>query len=574
MDMLDELREQMRNETEPERRERILALQPPEMRKHFAACGAEDDDPFAVPNETDPTGEGVQKLVPVDCRATSVLAMDAVVELGAAAYCDEWGFTCFQRPRRPQDAEDRPVVDLKSEETTGWLALQMYHRARKPLKKREMDEALTILTGEAYENMPTVELDCLVEREPVLEAILALLQPTKAFSGTAGELLGALQGAATQNNIEFGKHALWPKDSTRLSQQIHRLHPWFSELGVHYEYRRTRSRRVHTLRWTADWEGEPESDGRGTWEEAPELVSGARDASDADKRRTSVPACSPSERTDTADQSDTSGDACATGAPPARDARDAKVEGWTDARNTPLGAKPMAAIRSVDLPFVGEVACGDSRRGASSPTARDASDAEKRRTSVPACSLAERTDTANQNHTSEDACATATPQTKDAKKYQDVLDLDAEIYRRHASRGSRDLFKLAVRQADDGDRKGAIPLLQLLTQREDARGIVFHCLAESLLDEGQLEPAVQAATRAVELVQSSEECSKLLFEALCRSGRHKAAVEEMARYLSREGCTSTFYDERIEDLQRDVSPCDARDAENAAQKAGDLETVA
>ena len=51
------------------------------------------------------------------------------------------------------------------------------------------------------------------------------------------------------------------------------------------------------------------------------------------------------------------------------------------------------------------------------------------------------------------------------------------------------------------------------------------------------------------------------------------AVEEMARFLSQEGCTSTYYDDRIADLQRGGALGDARDAENAADETSIKGTV-
>jgi hypothetical protein len=83
-----------------------------------------------------------------------------------------------------------------------------------------------------------------VESHPVGVALMALLESEPDWTGTAGDLLNALKGAASDDQKSDPK---WPKNARALGHALRRLAQAMRRAGIKYERGRDSRRRVLTL---------------------------------------------------------------------------------------------------------------------------------------------------------------------------------------------------------------------------------------------------------------------------------------------------------------------------------------
>jgi hypothetical protein len=176
--------------------------------------------------------------------------VDLILGSGIELFTDSTGIARF---RRPTDGPDDCAWPVDSEPVTTFIACRAYEHDRRLLRGGELDAILRVLKGFAFLNVRRdVDACDLIERDPVLRAVVRLLSSASHWKGPAAKLLVALRSEMADEGIDFSRDKAWPKDPARLSVRLRDLQPAFQRLGISHSRSRTARQRSHTLERVRD----------------------------------------------------------------------------------------------------------------------------------------------------------------------------------------------------------------------------------------------------------------------------------------------------------------------------------
>jgi hypothetical protein len=173
----------------------------------------------------------------------SVLA--GILSSGIELFTDATG---VPRLRRPNDAPEDLAWPVDSETAIAHLSKLAYETHKLILKGSDVAGIVRILKGYALENVQRdVAAYDLIERDPVLRALIRLLNTSPTWRGPAARLLVALRSEVLDEGIDFNREPSWPKDPARLSCRLRELSPVLERLGIRHVKSRTGRQRTHSL---------------------------------------------------------------------------------------------------------------------------------------------------------------------------------------------------------------------------------------------------------------------------------------------------------------------------------------
>jgi hypothetical protein len=189
-----------------------------------------------------------------DALVLSLLEQEAL-EL----YCDLVGQPSIHLPCTDGQVSDESW-GLRSERVRAWIATFAWERLKQILLDREIDRILNVLEGRAWRNRRIdIELYEAIEHEPVLEALLLLLQKEARYEGTMTQLMQQLVKTARRAGLDV-KARSWPKGTPQLSSRIRQLEPLLAKAQIKVERHRDGfQRRITLQRQTNDAAASPPS---------------------------------------------------------------------------------------------------------------------------------------------------------------------------------------------------------------------------------------------------------------------------------------------------------------------------
>lgn len=192
--------------------------------------------------------------------STSLLTGHDIVDMlhdsDFEVFSDVGGETWFHWKSLPEGlrAEEPPksrpgrfafLVPIASGKMRALLNAWIYVDELGQLKPGAMNEALSILEGIALTRPKACELETAVETNPVLEAVLVLLEVEGRIDGTATDLLAILNQISGERDWKLERHPNWPRNGSQLSHMLDTLADLFTEAGYTYWYRRSNGQRLH-----------------------------------------------------------------------------------------------------------------------------------------------------------------------------------------------------------------------------------------------------------------------------------------------------------------------------------------
>jgi hypothetical protein len=145
------------------------------------------------------------------------------------------------KPRRRPEC----LVPIPSRKLRAILAGYFFVEEIALPKPNALTEVLLILEGIAFFQREPCDVGEAAEADPVLEALLFLLETTPDWEGTSSDLLAALRRVSRERGWQLDQHPNWPKNASHLSRCVRNVLEFLEEAGFAYEYRRSDSRRCH-----------------------------------------------------------------------------------------------------------------------------------------------------------------------------------------------------------------------------------------------------------------------------------------------------------------------------------------
>jgi hypothetical protein len=143
-----------------------------------------------------------------------------------------------------QSTEGEKIVLIHSGEFREWLASTFYDSFRNCLTTTAQREAACVIAGWARacnrtEQLHEETLWHIVDREPLLQAILNFMDDGLAREHGMTDLLTKLRSVAGDNHIDC-RHHRWPRSPAILSARLRKFEPMLRQLGIQIRIWRTR----------------------------------------------------------------------------------------------------------------------------------------------------------------------------------------------------------------------------------------------------------------------------------------------------------------------------------------------
>lgn len=181
------------------------------------------------------------------------------------------------------------LVPVPSKKLRSLLVTWLHYEEIAGLEPGAIDEVLAVLEGLAFLNPERCELETAVETNPILEALLALLESEPDWEGTATELLTALAKVSSEREWNLERQPHWPLNASALSRSLSNLEPYMREAGFVHEFHRFEKRRRHSFGLISITNKRTSSRNRSIKGEQPANAT-------SPSNRLSVPAASPNEK--------------------------------------------------------------------------------------------------------------------------------------------------------------------------------------------------------------------------------------------------------------------------------------
>jgi len=153
-------------------------------------------------------------------------------------------------PNGPEDS--RRTFPIRSRPATAWVMNLLFDEGRQLLAKKELEKVMLILEWKGLDNPgPAVGID-LPEKDPVLAAIVALVEMQREWNGTATDLLDALKEVGVLRRIILRSDKRWPPDGSQLSRRLGLYKDWLLKVGIVADLHRVGHKREHRLMWKRD----------------------------------------------------------------------------------------------------------------------------------------------------------------------------------------------------------------------------------------------------------------------------------------------------------------------------------
>jgi hypothetical protein len=186
----------------------------------------------------------VDELV-IDVTEKPRSLVDVILRSGIDLFVDSTGIA---RLRRPTDGLDDWAWPIDSEFAIAFLSKFAFDHNGTMLKGSELSAIVRILQGCAFENYrPDVAASDLVERDPVLRAVVRFMGDERHWKGPAAKLLVSLRAAIIDEGIDFQRDKSWPKVPAQLSVRLRQLRPALERFGIRHSTSRTARQRSHLL---------------------------------------------------------------------------------------------------------------------------------------------------------------------------------------------------------------------------------------------------------------------------------------------------------------------------------------
>lgn len=183
-----------------------------------------------------------------------VTALQRILATEPELFCDSVGQARIRLPASPRvpdkdapDLLDKDAWGLRSHRVRAWIADFAWEAAKHVLQDREIDRIINILEGKAWQDRRrNLELEEAIEHDPVLEALLLLMENERTFSDTMTVLLKQLKNVATQAGLDV-KSKNWPRGAPQLSIRMGNLERFLAAANITTKRERSGYRRTITL---------------------------------------------------------------------------------------------------------------------------------------------------------------------------------------------------------------------------------------------------------------------------------------------------------------------------------------